>query len=128
MTYAPPGTQQDSAPMSGLLVIRKAFTAGGGGSADDVVLYNATAPFGFRIVDVKLYVSTAVLLSTVTLRNATGGGGSALFAALSSATVGSLVLPTTESASASISAGGTLVLRRSDNGVAGELILYCVRV
>jgi hypothetical protein len=103
-------------------VIRKAFTAGGGGSADDVTIYSANAPFTFRIVESYAYVSTGVAVATLTLRNATGGGGSALSDAFAATTTG-VKYNSALTATSTISASGTLVLRRSDNGVAGEVIV-----
>lgn len=112
----------DANGLSPLLVIRKSFSAGGGGSADDVTIYGANAPFGFRVVDSWLYVLTAVGGSTCTLRDATGGAGNALSDAFSSAATGKKE-NTALTATRTIAANGTVVLRRSDNGVAGEVFL-----
>lgn len=104
------------------MTIRKLFAAAGPGVADDVVIYSANAPFGFRVVDVKVLISTPIAAATVTARNGLAGGGSALSDDLAAATVGTrrdLLLTATET----VPINGTLVLRRSDNGVAGEVIV-----
>jgi hypothetical protein len=104
---------------------RRVFTAGVAGTADDVTIYNADAPFAFRIVDVKVLISTAVGGSTVQLRDTSGGGGSALSSALSSAATGTV--RNNDTASRLVSANGSVFLRRSDRGVAGEVIFTCRR-
>lgn len=101
------------------------FAAGAGGAADDVVLTTNALP-GFRILDVLLDVSTAVVGSSCQLRNATGGGGGAVSSVLSTAATGSVrnnVIATN-----TIALAGTLVLRRSDSGVAGTIIVACVPI
>jgi len=109
-------------------VIRQQFTAGVGGTADDVILYNANAPYAFRILDAMVLVKTAVSASSAQLRNATGGGGSALSDAFDTSTSskgrdGGVIVQETPV----IPAGGTLVLRRSKNTVAGEIIILVTR-
>lgn len=111
----------DAAGLSPVLTIRKAFTAGGGGAPDDVVIYSANAP-GLRILGVDLIISTAVALATATLRDATGGGGSAVSAALSAAAA-VRVPDLVSTATFTIAPNGTLVLRRSDSGIAGEVVI-----
>lgn len=113
---------EDGDGLAPAFYIRKAFTAGGGGSPDDVIIYNANAPFGFRIVDSLVYISTSVALSTVQLRDATGGGGAALSDAFPSSATG-IALLSTQTTTTTVAASGTMVLRRSDNGVAGEVII-----
>ena len=120
MTYHP-GTL-NAQGLASPRTIRKAFSAGGGGSPDDVTIYNANAPLGFRILDAFVFVSTAVAASSVTLRTASGGGGSAVSDSFSSAATGSVRLSTTSSTN-TIAQDGSLFLRRSDSGVAGEVIL-----
>ena len=112
----------DAEGMAPASVIRQAFAAGVGGAADDVVII-ASAPFAFRVVDSKMLVSTAVALATGTLRDAAGGGGTALSDALAASTVGTrrdLLLTVT----GTVPAAGTLVLRRSDNTFAGEVVVF----
>lgn len=107
------------------LTLRVAFTAATTGSADDVTIL-ASAPFGFRILDAMLYVSTAKGSATVTLRSATGGGGSALSDDLSVNATG-VVRNASLTASPTVAAAGALYLRRSDRACAGELILRCIK-
>ena len=61
MTYMVPGRLPDTTVINQMLVIRHAFAAAGGGSPDDVAIFNANAPFGFRIVDTRFYISTGVV-------------------------------------------------------------------
>jgi len=100
-------------------------SGGAAGTADDVVVFSANAPFPFRILDRKLYVSTAVAAATAQLRSATAGGGSTLSSAMSVASTG-LVLDASTTTN-TVAAGGTLVLRRSDRSMVGELFLTCIR-
>lgn len=112
----------DAAGRSALVVIRKAFVAGTPGTPDDVSIYSADSP-ALRIVDTVVYISTLIALATVTLRDATGGGGNALSDDIAAGTVGvkrNLLL----TATGTVPTNGTLVLRRSDRGVAGEVIIY----
>lgn len=102
-------------------VLRFPFTAGAGGSADDVLIYTANSP-GMRIVDSKVDVSTAVGGSTLTLRTAIAGGGSAVSDAFSTATTG-VKRQTTAGTEAVLAAGSTLTIRRSDSGLAGTVVL-----
>jgi hypothetical protein len=106
-------------------VIRVPFSAAAAGTADDVTIYNATAPFGFRVIDCHVKILTAIGGSTVTLRSASGGGGSALSSALSSAATGTARNNDTDSRT--VASGGSLFLRRSDRGVAGEITIDCIR-
>lgn len=121
------GPAVDSAGLGDLMVIRKAFTAGVTGTADDVTIYSAAVPCGMRIVDAMIYVSTAKAGATVTLRSATGGGGSALSDDLSVAATG-VVRNATLTATTTLSSGGTLVLRRSDRACAGEVVIFCQKI
>jgi hypothetical protein len=122
-------TRQTNAPSfdaGGRDLLRVAFAAGAGGTADDVALF-LVAPFAFRVLDAQVLVSTAVGGSTATLRTETGGGGSAASAAMSTAAMGR-VRDGNVNATTLIPVNGTLVLRRSDNGVAGEVIVDIERV
>ena len=105
--------------------IRVAFAAGGGGSADDVTIYAAAAPFAFRIIDVTVLVATAVGGSTAQLRDTTGGGGATLSSSLSTAATGTV--RNADTATRTVASAGSVYLRRSDNGVAGEIIIKAVR-
>lgn len=107
-------------------------SGGAAGTADDVTVWNANAPFAMRILDATMRVSTAVALATATLRTASGGGGSGVLldaatgtSTFSNATTGPH--DDTAVATATVAANGSLFLRRSDRSVVGELILTCIR-
>ncbi len=112
----------DADGLGQMQVIRKAFTAAGPGVADDVTIYSANAPFGFRVVDVWVNIATAISGKTVTLRDAATGGGNALSDAISGTSTG-VVRNTALTATRSIAANGSLIIRRSDNGLAGEMFI-----
>jgi len=129
--HAPPSTieavdiapVQASAPAAGLVTIYKALAAGGGGSPDDVEIYPAgSLPFKFRVMDFILYVGTAVVASSVEIRDEAGGGGDLLASAASGATGR---IPNAEDNTAVATPSGTkgLFARRSDDGVAAEVVL-----
>ena len=126
MTYMVPGRLPDTTVINQMLVIRHAFAAAGGGSPDDVAIFNANAPFGFRIVDTRFYISTGVALATVQLRDATAGAGNVLSDSIVAAATGAL-LNTLKTATDTIATNGTLVLRRSDSGVAGEVVVFLMK-
>jgi hypothetical protein len=107
-------------------------SGGSAGTADDVTIWNANAPFALRITDATLRVSTAVGGSSAALRTASGGGGSVVMPdpgtstqTFSTAVAG--VIEDVAVATATVAANGSLFLRRSDRSVVGELILECVR-
>lgn len=106
-------------------VIRVPFTAAAAGTADDVTIYSAAAPFAFRIVDVHVHISTAISATTVQLRDTSGGGGAVLSSSLSSAATG--VVRNADTATRTVAAAGSVFLRRSDRGVAGEVVITAVR-
>ncbi len=109
-----------------MFTIFVACPAGGAaGTADDVTIYNANAPFAFRILDVTWLVSTAVALSTVQLRDTSGGGGAALSSALTSAVAGTA--RNNDTATRTVAAGSSVFLRRSDRAVVGEIVITGVR-
>lgn len=101
-----------------------AFAAGTPGTADDVTILVA-APFDFQIVDVLLLVSTEIGGSTVQLRDTAGGAGSVLSSALSSAATGTVRNNDTETRD--VAEDGLVTLRRSDRGVAGQVMVWAVR-
>lgn len=107
-----------------LFTVRVEFTAGGGG-ADDVTIYDADAPFGFRIVDSLVLVDTSAA-GTIQVRTAIAGGGSALTTALSTAVTGTV--RNNDTSTKTVAAGASAFAHRTDNTCAGELILFCVRV
>lgn len=108
-----------------LFTVRVAATAGTPGSADDVTIYSANAPFAFRILDVLWLDSTAIALSSVQLRDTSGGGGSALSSVLTAAVTGTA--RNNDTATRTVAAASSVFLRRSDRGVAGEIIIIAVR-
>jgi hypothetical protein len=111
----------DGAGLSTLGVIRKAFVAGVG--TEDVAIYAANSPYTMRIVDVELIVSANIGGATVTLRSALAAGGVALSDALDAATTGhkrDAILTATPT----LAAGSSLVIRRSANTVAGEMLIW----
>lgn len=119
------GSAVDADGLGHLHVIRKSFAATGAG-ADDVTVYSANAPFAFRVVDCHLLIDTAVALTTATLRDATGGGGSALSSALD--TGGTGVSRNDGQVTGTVAANGSLVLRRSNGNTVGELIVAIQRI
>lgn len=107
-------------------------SGGSSGTADDVTIWNAAAPFALRILDAQLRVSTAVGGSSAALRTASGGGGSVVLpdpaaATQTFSTAATGVLEDLATATATVAAGGSLFLRRSDRSVVGELVLTCIR-
>lgn len=109
----------------GLMVIRKAFTAGTPGTADDVTVFAVnTLPAKMRVVDAHAFISTAIGATTVALHTAAAAGGT-LLGTLSSAATGRFDMTGTATAVATPGASAGLFLRRSDRGVAGEVIILC---
>ena len=107
-------------------VIHKPFLAGVGGAADDVVIYTANAPYAFDIIDVIAKVSTLINPSTIQLRDTAAGAGAALSDALVSTTTG-VKRNATATTSSAVARNGTLILRRSDSGVAGSIDIVILR-
>lgn len=116
-------------------IITRTFAAGAGGAADDIVIFSAAAaqtsatppaPYNFRILDATAIVTTAVSGSNLTIRDTVAGGGAALSDALASATTG-VKRNTTATTAPAVTKGGTVVLRRSDSGIAGVITLLIVR-
>jgi len=109
--------------------IRIPFDASAPGSPDDVIVWSAVAPYAFRVLGAEVLISTAIAASTVQLRDATGGGGSALSDAFDSSAQawlrdsGAGVSYATQG----VAAGGTLCVRRSDKGVGGEMIVRILK-
>jgi len=108
-------------------VLPVTLTAGTPGTADDVTVYNANAPFAFEIISMVPRITTA-LAGSLEGRSASGGGGSALTDTHSTATAGIGAVTTPLGSIASVAAGGSLFLRRTDRGVAGKAYLHCIRV
>ncbi len=109
-------------------VIHTTFAAGGGGAADDVTIFSANAPFAFRIIRMLPRVITGAALGTLQARNATAGGGAAVSSTFAAtAAFDEPVVTANMGATATIALNGTLVVRRSDSGIAGEASFLCVR-
>lgn len=107
--------------------VHVSFAAGATG-ARDVTVFNANAPVAFRILQTTMIVKTAVALSSATLRDATGGGGTAISAQFATSIAGEDPIKTaTLTATPTVAANGTVVLRLTDGGVAGEVMLNCIR-
>lgn len=107
------------------LVIHKTFAAGAGGSADDVVIYTANSPFAMQILESTMVTTTAVSGSSVTIRTALAAGGTDLSGALASAATGRT--SSVKTSTSTLAKGSSLVLRRSDSGIAGEIIIRALR-
>jgi hypothetical protein len=108
--------------------IRKSFAVGAGGAPDDVTVYAANSlPYKVRVLDAYALVSTAVGASTLQARDQAAGAGQ-LAAQMSAAATGrsAMTLPT---ASVVLTPGALigLFIRRSDSGIAGEVVLTCRR-
>jgi hypothetical protein len=112
-------------PAAGTFTIRKAFTALGAGVPDDVTIWAANAlPFKFRVLDAIAYIGTAIALSTLDIRTRAGGAGTQL-ASTASATTGRQTNTLNGSVVATPGTLEGLFIRRSDRGVAGEVLLTC---
>jgi hypothetical protein len=101
--------------------------AGGGGAPDDVTLYALDAvPFKFRVLQAWFDVTTAVGASTCELNDEAAAAGTTL-ATFSTGAAG--LVPTTSDIGAVLTPSATkgLFLRRSDSGVAGNLIVLVRR-
>lgn len=105
--------------------IRVACAAGTIGTADDVTIYSSNAPFAFLIIDCLWLDATAIALSSVQLRDTAGGGGAALSSVLTSAVTGTARNNDTQTRA--VAANGSVFLRRSDRGVAGEIVIICIK-
>lgn len=113
-------------PAAATFEIRKSFAAGGGGSADDVIIYALnTLPSKVRILDAYALVSTAISASTLQVRSAAAGAGT-LAASMAGTPTGRnpMTLPTA-SVVLTPGSGVGLFIRRSDSGIAGEVVLTC---
>jgi len=118
------GIAADPDGIAPMFVLTKAFTAGTTGTADDVTVLEA-APFAFKIVDSYVIVDDAKTSETVTLRSATGGGGSALSSAMSVNATGRVRDASTSIPS--VAADSAIYLRRSDRDCGGVVVLLCAK-
>jgi hypothetical protein len=129
--HAPPSVIEagDLAPVAGstpaaaLITIYKAIPAGGGGAPDDVEIYPVGGlPFKVRILDLVVYVSTAVGASDAEIRDEPAGAGS-LLASAATAAIGRNANAEAGTGIAAPGAAKGLFVRRSDNGVACEVVI-----
>jgi len=110
-------------PLAALATIFVAIPAGGGGAPDDVEVWPLNGlPFQFRVLDAVAYVTTAVGASTLELRDEAAGAGNLLASAASAAT-GRQANTAAATGSAVPGASKGLFVRRSDSGVAAELVV-----
>ncbi len=130
---APSRFERIQALMAGVFTVYVPCPSGGAaGTADDVTVWSAAAPFALRILDATMRVSTAVALASSALRTASGGGGSVVLPdpAIATQTFSNATTGPHDDvavATATVAAGGSLFLRRSDRSVVGELVLTCIR-
>lgn len=101
-----------------------AFAALTTGAADDVTIH-AGLPFGIRITNVTLKVTTTKAGATGTLRSATAGAGTAYSSDL--ATDAAVAVASTLNTSPTVAAAAPLYLRRSDRAFAGHVIIDFVK-
>jgi hypothetical protein len=111
--------------LSGDFEIRKSFTAGVAGTPDDVAIFAAGAvPGKMRILAVEGVVATAIVATTLQVRTLAGGLGT-LVGEIAGTPAGHQSSTSTVTATQVVTPGPTigLFLRRSDRGVAGEVII-----
>jgi hypothetical protein len=128
-TIGAPMTRGSSASFSTPFIIGFNKTSGTGAAGDDVV-FNANAPFAFRIIACGVVVSTGVAASTVQWRSASGGGGNTFSLTMSTATTGlhtSAGIGSSTSIDLVVPAGGTLSARWTDLDVRAYVWALCVR-
>lgn len=101
-----------------------AFVVAATGAADDVTIH-AGLPYGIRITNVRLKVTTAKAGATGTLRTAAAGAGTALSSDL--ATDAAVAVASTLNTSPTVAAAGALYLRRSDRDFAGHVIVDFIK-
>jgi hypothetical protein len=100
-----------------------------GAAADDVVVYSANAPFAFRIRRMIPIITTGQASGVIQARNATGGGGAAVSSEFDATVASDQPAVTTNlGLTATIALNGTLVVRRNNGNIAGEVFFDCVRI
>lgn len=127
-TAVPNGFTSSSASNGPALPQKWAFyiKAGAGGSADDVTLFSSALPVKAYIVSVSFTAQATVSMGTITLRDAAGGGGNALSAAVTAASSGAVASSATAIPATAAAAGSSVFARRSDSGIAGVLVIEYV--
>lgn len=132
LTQAPQSTTDKSAqPVAAdatatqEIEVRKTLTAGVAGTPDDVTVYALNAlPYKCRVIDAYAIISTAIGASTLQIRSQAAGAGT-LCAEISSAALGKAEWDSTVTATQVLTPGSSvgLFIRRSDRGVAGEVVV-----
>jgi hypothetical protein len=116
-------------PAAPIQVIYKAFAAGTPGTPDDVVIYAANAlPYKMRVLDVIGFVATNIAAETVKVNDEAAGAGTDA-ATLDYGAATGRVVDAAVTATTVYTPGATkgLFLRRSDQGVAGEVLILVRR-
>jgi len=110
-------------------VVRMPFTAGVAGSPDDVAVFSAAAPlpFAVRILDVEVVFTTAIGSTNVALRSTTGGLGTDYSGALASGAAPSRQRTALDTGYPTAAAGTQMHIRRSDRGLAGQMLITLIR-
>ncbi len=119
-----PGLAVEASGYAVPFVLEAALPAAAAGTADDVTITLST-PVQFRIIDAWVRVSAAIGASTIQIRTAPGGGGSALLSPFDTGSTG--VVRDSSTSNVTLSSGFPLYARRSDRAVAGRIYLLCVR-
>lgn len=101
------------------------LVAGVTGTGDDVVAFNANAPFAFRILDVWAEVTTGVAASTLRLWRLAGESGGAYSDAIDSGTSDTRPRDEGTTGSHGVALNGSLHVHRSDRAVAGTVYILC---
>lgn len=99
------------------------FDPGAGGAPDDVEFSDAI-PVASVVLDAVAIITTPVAASTLRARDAGGGGGVAITSAMDSASAGRARDNSDSAYSAAEQT--TVFIRRSDSGIGGRVILFCV--
>jgi hypothetical protein len=103
------------------------LTPGTPGTPDDVTIYSANAPFAFEVIRIDGRVTAAIAASTLEGRSAAAGGGSSLTDTLSGAALGLAAITAPLGSIATVAAGGSFFIRRSDRGVGGKAYIHAIR-
>lgn len=133
-----PGSCADAAVLPGTSAVGYAgvpycifavLAAGGAtGEADDVFVTDAV-PSKSRILGIDLSISTGIAASTITLRSAAAGGGTALSDAIATTAASDQgVNPWNHTSFPEVAAGSDLYFRRSDRAVVGMAAIWLLPV
>jgi hypothetical protein len=112
---------------AGVFTLMKRFAAATAGFSDDVTIHAADLPFKMRILDCLCIILTNVSGGTITLRDNSTGSGNALSSNLNVADAGTTLNRSTfGTATTTVAANGKLYIRRSDKGVSGDFVMFCM--